>query len=159
MISLRNALEQMAWADDAFFSFLQELPDDAWRAKAGPDEWHVAALTFHLVASTDWYRFQLGGPIQFSEEPTSIAEVRGLQETWREINRFLIAQADLDDEVVHWEEDGQHFSSTRATVLTQVLIHAVEHRAHIAWALKVNGFPSPDLEDFTAWAYEKRDRT
>jgi uncharacterized damage-inducible protein DinB len=41
----------------------------------------------------------------------------------------------------------------RSTVLTEVILHAVEHRAQIAAALKAGGFPSPELQDFSVWPY------
>lgn len=159
MIPMRAALEQVSWADDRFFAFLEGLPDEAWRAKASPDEWDVARLTFHLVASADWFAFELGRPLLFTDEPGSLDEIRALRPVWRELDAFLVAQADLDDETLTYEEDGESHDVKRSTVLTEVILHAVEHRAQIAAALKAKAFPSPELQDFSVWPFaEGRDR-
>lgn len=155
MIALRTALEHVAWADDKLFEFLDTLPDDAWRARAAPDEWHVAALAFHLVASADWYRFQLGGQLALTSEPQSIAEVRALRSTWQAINRFLVAECDNDDEMLSYAEDGEAHHVLRSRVLTEVIVHSVEHRAQIAAALKAGGHTPLELEDYSAWAYRE----
>lgn len=150
---MKSALEHCAWADRKLFAFLATLPDEAWRAKAGPDEWHVAALTFHLIASADWYRYQLGGSLTFTEEPGSIAEVRDLGGAWEDINSFLCNEASRPDGVVTFTEDGQTFTELRSTVLTEVVVHSVEHRVQIAAALKVGGHAHLELEDYSAWAF------
>lgn len=153
MIPLRPALEQVAWADDRFFAFLETLPDAAWRAKAAPDEWDVAGLTFHLVASADWFGYQLGGPLRFTRDPSSLDEVKALRPVWRDVDAYLVAQADEEDSTVTFEEDGQVHEVRRSTVLTEVILHAVEHRAQVAAALKAGGFPSPELQDFSVWPF------
>lgn len=153
MIAMKPSLEQVAWADALFFRFLEELPDDAWRAKAGADEWDVTQLAFHLVASADWFRFQLGGELLFTKGPESIADVRALRPVWEEIDAFFVAQSELDDESLTYEEDGESHSVLRSTVLTEVILHAVEHRAQIAAALKAGGFPSPELQDYSVWPF------
>lgn len=143
----------MAWADDKLFAFLESLPNEAWSAKATEDDWDVVHLAFHLVASADWYRYELGGQLQFTEEPSSIAEVKALRATWREINEFLVAQSELDDGLVSWTEECQTDSALRSSVLTQAILHSVEHRTQIIAALKAAGVSAPDLEDFSVWAY------
>lgn len=153
MIPMRAALEQVAWADDRFFGFLEGLPEEAWHAKATEDEWDVARLTFHLVASADWFAFELGQPIRFTEEPRSLDEVRTLRLVWRELDAFFVGQSGLEDGLLTYEEDGRAFEVLRSTVLTEVILHAVEHRAQIAAALKAGGFPSPELQDFSVWPY------
>ncbi len=153
MIALKSALEQCAWADEKLFAFLSDLPDEAWRANAAEDEWHVAALTFHLIASADWYRYQLGGTLTFTSEPQSIAEVRALGPTWKALNEFLIAESHKADGQVTWTEDGETFSALRSAVLTQAIIHSVEHRVHIAAALKTGGHRELNLEDYSVWGY------
>jgi uncharacterized damage-inducible protein DinB len=153
MISLSHMMDYTAWADAKLLSFLQELPDEAWRAKAHDDEWHVAGLVFHIVASADWYRYQLGGTLQFTEEPQSIAEVRALGDTWREINTFLCAQATLEDETVTFTEDGETFTEQRSSVLMQAAVHSVEHRTQIVAALKAGGHADIELADYAVWGY------
>jgi uncharacterized damage-inducible protein DinB len=153
MISLEVALKQMAWADEKLFAFLLTQPDEVWRAKFADDEWPVYSYVFHLVASADWYAFELGRKLTFSKEPESIAEVRGLGNIWKETNAYLVEQASLNDEMVKFEENGQEHEVLRSTVLSQAVIHAVEHRIHIATALKISGFVFPELEDFSVWGY------
>lgn len=153
MIPMKAALEQVAWADDRFFAFVEGLPVEAWRSKAAPDEWDVTGLMFHLVASADWFGYQLGGPLRFTRDPDSIDEVRALRPVWQEIDAFLVAQADRDDGAVTYEEDGRTHAVLRSTVLTEVIIHAVEHRAQAAAALKAGGHPSPELQDLSVWPF------
>lgn len=143
----------MAWADDKLFAFLETLPREAWLAKAGENEWDVVHLTFHLVASADWYRYQLGGQLKLTAEPESIAEVQALRSTWREIDAFLVEQSDQEDGLVSWTEEGRTDSALRSIVLTQAIVHSVEHRTQIMSALRSANMQTPDLEDFSAWAY------
>lgn len=153
MISIKPAIQQMAWADAKLFDFLLTLPEDVWQANTAEDEWDVVHLTFHMIASADWYRYQLGGQLKFTTEPTSVAEVKSLGEQWQEINSFLIEQCDEEDGIVYWVEDGVTFSTNRAAVLNQALIHAVEHRTQIMSILKEAGVVAPPLEDFSVWGY------
>jgi uncharacterized damage-inducible protein DinB len=53
MISIKNAVEQMVWADNKLFDCLKGLPREAREAQSAPDDWNVARLTFHLIASAD----------------------------------------------------------------------------------------------------------
>lgn len=145
----------MAWADTKLFAFLSELPDDAWRSRAFDGEWDVATLTFHLVASADWYVYQLGGTPTVTTEPQSIAEVRALGGTWRGINEFLLSQAAQDDELVSFTEDGEVFSELRSTVLIEAVRHSAEHRTQIAAALKAGGHAHLELEDYSTWAFRE----
>lgn len=152
-MDLKLAIEHMAWADDRFVALLETLPDEAWRAKLGADDWHVAALAFHLVASADWYCYMLGQPLHFTSEPESIAEVRSHLPRLKEFNDYLLAQADLDDAVVTYEDDGETRSSRRSIVLMQALIHAVEHRTQAIAALTLRGFEAPTMDAFSTWPY------
>jgi uncharacterized damage-inducible protein DinB len=154
MITLEKSLKQMAWADKKLFDILLSLPDEAWRAKISEGEWDVAHYAFHLIASADWYAFELGQKLRFTKEPDSIDEIRSLGETWKEINAFFIKESQKDDEMVSFMEDGKEFKVLRSTVLSQALIHSVEHRIHIASPLQAGGFLFPDLADFSLWAYE-----
>lgn len=153
MINLELSLKQMSWANQKLLGHLLELPDEAWRAKVAPDEWHVAALVFHLVASTDWYTYQLGKPLRFTDESESITEVRQLGGTWLEFDKILIDESHKEDGKVFFLEDGKEFSADRSTILSQAVIHSVEHRVQIASALLINGFDFPELEDFSVWGY------
>lgn len=153
MISLQVAMQHTAWADEKLFRCLSALPEDAWRAKAQDDEWHVAALVFHLVASADWYRYQLGGALIFDSEPQSIAEVRALGDTWRELNADLVAECAKDEELMTFIDEDETKTAYRSIILTQAIVHSVEHRAQIAAALKANGFELPDLQDFSVWPF------
>jgi len=153
MISIEKSLKQMAWADEKLFNTMLELPDEAWRSKAAEGEWPAYSNLFHLIASADWYAYELGQPQRFTQEPESIDEIRGLGETWKEINAFLISEGARDDGEVTYSEHGKDFTVMRSTVLSQAIIHAVEHRIHIAIALQQGGFAFPDLEDFSVWGY------
>ena len=153
MISLEKLLKQMAWADAKLFDALSGLPDEAWRSKVAEGEWNVAANTFHLVASADWYCYQLGQKIEFTKEPESIAEIRSLGETWKSKNAFLISESGKADEPLSYVDGEKTRTALRSTILAQAIIHSVEHRIHIALALKAGGFEFPDLEDFSVWGY------
>jgi uncharacterized damage-inducible protein DinB len=153
MISLEKSLRQMAWADQKLFEHLLGLPDEAWRAKVVEGEWPVYSYLFHLVASADWYAFELGAKLHFTKEPESIDEVRTLGPIWRELDNFLIEECFKDDEELTYVEDGKEFRALRSTVLSQAVIHAVEHRIHIATALNLAGYELPNLEDFSVWGY------
>ncbi len=153
MISIKVAVEQMAWANNRFFAFLETIPDEAWWAKIADGEWDIAHYAFHLVASSDWYCYMLGQPLRYTSEPRSLAEVKALRPVINEFDAFLIAQASLDDETLTYIDDNEPRSMRRSMVLTQALIHAVEHRTQAVAALKLCGFYSPDLDSFSMWPY------
>ncbi|MBU6214103.1 MAG: maleylpyruvate isomerase N-terminal domain-containing protein, partial [Actinomycetales bacterium] len=157
VIALQEALEHMAWADRKLFAFLSELPDQAWHSRAHAQDWPVSGLVFHLVASADWYRYQLGGVLEVTSQPQSIADVRQLSREWQQINEFLVAEAAKEDGLVSFTEDGSIFSELRSTVLMEAFRHSTEHRTQIAAALKAGGHAHMELEDYSAWAF--RDAT
>jgi uncharacterized damage-inducible protein DinB len=154
MISVEKSLRQMAWADEKLFTYLLTLPDQAWRSRFLESEWPVHAYVFHLIASADWYAFTLGAELNFTKESDSIDEIRDLGQTWKSINTFLINESTKGDERLSYQEKGKSHEILRSTALCQAIIHSVEHRAHIAMALKVQGYEMPDLQDFTFWGYE-----
>ena len=143
----------MAWADIKLLEFLQHLPSEALKAKAAPDEWDVAHLIFHMIASADWYAFELGRTLHFTQDPDSLDGVLELGGIWREFNKYLLAECDKEDEVVTYFENGKEFKVMRSTVLAQDPIHSVEHRTQITLALKINGFPTLELEDYSQWGF------
>ena len=153
MMQLKLALEHMAWADDRFYAHLETIPTEAWSAKLSDNDWNVAHLAFHLVASADWYCYMLGQPLRFTKEPETLAEVQCLRPVLNDFNAFLLDQADLEDGEVTYEDEGKTHTSRRAIVLTQALIHAVEHRTQAIAALTIADFDTPTMDAYSTWPY------
>jgi uncharacterized damage-inducible protein DinB len=155
MIPIHGAIKYMAWADDKLFHFLRTIPAEAWKAKVNDDDWPVFGLAFHLIATVDWFCFELGYEPVIHDEPSSVEELLALGTVWRDLNAILIQESLKDDELLSYEEDGNSYSVNRSSVLFEAFHHSVEHRVQIATALKSNGYSSPNLDEYSERAYRE----
>ena len=159
MIDLARGLRHMAWANDRFFADLTRLPGSALAVSYAPDAWSVARLATHIVGGAEWYRHCLTGAMWTDiAVPVAGPQVDPLRVYLGELDGVLIEQAALPDgEVSFVDEDGPR-TALRSTLLTQAVVHAVEHRAQIACALAAHGFAGPSLDDIDLWSFEAWER-
>jgi len=164
MIDLTRGLRHLAWADDWLFARLAEYPPDAMLARFAPEAWSVARLAIHIVGGAEWYRYCLTATpwtdlVPPSTEPKALQEyVVSLRPHLADLDATLLDQAALPDgSVAFVDEDGQR-SALRSTILTQAVLHSIEHRAQIAAALEASGFDLLPLDDIDLWAFETYER-
>lgn len=159
MIGIERGLRHLAWADDRFFAHLATLPDDAFAATYAPDAWPVGRLATHVVGAAEWYRYCLTGEPWTDLPPMVNGEVaQTLRTALLDLDATLLAQAAVDDERLTFADENGETSALRSSLLSQAILHSVEHRAQIACALLVNGFDAPVLDDLDFWAYEAWER-
>lgn len=159
MIDLQRALRHLAWSDAWLFDTMAAYPDDAFEARYAPQASSVGELLKHIVDGAEWYRYCLTGESWTDiGVPHSGAEVTALAAHLASIDRLLLAQAEMEDEVVVFRDEEGESRALRSTILTQACLHAIEHRAQIACALEVAEFPPLPLDDVDLWAFEMSER-
>lgn len=158
MVDLSRGLRYVAWADDKMFRALAQLPPQCLDACPAPSSLPVAGLARHIVSGAEWYRYCLIG--QDGTEP----EVPATREDWESLrqhlaalNALLLEQVALPDERVTYLDDDSPRQVWRSTLLTQAILHSVEHRAQIAIALEAAGVMGFQLDDYDLWAFEAQE--
>jgi len=152
--SMSHSLRHLAWANDKLFADLAALPIDALQARYAPAAWPVGQLATHIVGGAEWYCYCLvGSPWTDLTVPTSAEDLGSLRRRLAELDAVLIAQGDLPDELVEFEDEDGPRTALRSTILAQACLHSTEHRAQIACALEVNGFGGVTLDDYDVWAF------
>lgn len=155
MIGIERGLRHLSWADDQLFEYMADMPSKALQATYAPDTWPVGRLLTHIVDGAQWYRFCLTGePWVELLSPRDDMDITELRTYLRSVNASLLAQAELPDERVTFDDDGTQRSAWRSTILTQAIVHAAEHRTQIACALAAHGLQPPVLDDLDLWAFE-----
>lgn len=158
MIDLTRGLRHLAWANDRFYAQLQELPAEALGAKYAPDAWSVGRLAAHIVMGTDWFRYCLTGRPWTDLTDLAVAgDIAALRTFLAQADADLLAEADKADALLTFEDEDGPRQALRSTLLTQAIVHAAEHRAHIATALEVSGAGRIDLDALDLWAFEVYD--
>jgi uncharacterized damage-inducible protein DinB len=164
MIGLDRALRHLAWSDAWMFDRLAELPAEAMLARYAPEAWPVAQLAIHIVGGAEWYRYCLTGAMWTDLTPPSFEAVAlqeytvSLKSHQAEIDAVLLEQATLaEEEMAFTDEDGPK-TALRSTILTEAVLHGIEHRAQIGAALAAGGFDGFALDDVDLWAFEKHHR-
>lgn len=156
MVGIKRALEHMAWSNQGFLAQVGRLPETVFGLRISEDEWRVGRLLTHLAGSAEWYRYILTGAewtdlrsVRDSEGLTSLAAYLA------DLDAVLIAQADLPDEVVLYEDEDGPARVERSTILSQAVMHAAEHKGQIATILKANGH-HVDLDELDVWSFVRR---
>lgn len=158
MITCERSLRHLAWGDARLFGQLAALPGEALLARYGPDASTVGDLARHIVGGAEWYAYCLAGePWTDLAVPDSPDGVRALAARLAHVDAILVEQGKLPDERVSFEDEDGPRSAWRSTILSQACLHAIEHRAQIACALEVNGYPRIDLDSYDLWAFEEHE--
>jgi uncharacterized damage-inducible protein DinB len=71
-----------------------------------------------------------------------------------QVHKIFLAQVELPDELIEFEDENGMRSAMRSTVLNQIAYHSTEHRAQIFVALQINGYTKISADDFDVWAWE-----
>ena len=156
MITLERSMRHLAWSDAWLFAALSEYPDEAFAARYAAGSWTVGEIAKHIVDGAEWYRYCLMAEPWTDIAPlTSGADAAGLAAHLRAVDDMLVAQCQLPDAIVSFDDENGPVSVHRSTLLSQACLHAVEHRAQIACALEAGGFAPLALDDVDFWSFER----
>lgn len=148
------ALRHLAWSDERFFSQLGSLPDQALAARYSPGMWTVGQLLAHIVRGAEWYRYCLCSQLWTDiVEPVNAGDVERLGNMLADLDRFMLGQAALSDDVLVFDDEGGPSEASRSMLLSQAVLHAAEHKAQICAALEAEGFTAPDLDALDLWSF------
>lgn len=155
-ISAERLLKHMAWTNQAVFTAVQSLPEEALGAYLVNQEWTATHNLHHIVAGAEWYVYCLrGGELRKFSDPTNMAEVASLAETLAVIDAELIEIGRKDDEMLVINFEGETEQNLRSTMISQAVYHPTEHRAQLIDALEYKGYKAFVLDEFDLWEFEK----
>ena len=155
-MSLETMLRHMDWANQQIFAHVSELPDEALGAYITNKDWHVAEILSHIVRAADSYVFRLNGR-EMTEitMPTSMKELKDLARKLEKYDSELLELVKEPDRVVEVNRKGVISHWQAATILSQAVHHAIEHRCQAVTALEYKGYKAPVLDDYDVWGYER----
>jgi len=142
------------WANERLLSFCAGLDDSQLDATGGGTYGSVRDTLVHLFGAQGRYVQVLTGsaPVAVVSEREPWPGFERLRESASESNQALetvAARADSMD-ILRGERGGQPYELPVAVVMTQVINHATEHRAHINTILTQAGV-EPVSVDSWAW--------
>ncbi|MEY4624175.1 MAG: DinB family, partial [Actinomycetota bacterium] len=71
------------------------------------------------------------------------------------LDQLLINQAQLDDDLMTFDDENGPATYPRSVILTQAQMHAAEHKGQIVTILKMHGHHL-DLDKHDVWAYTRQ---
>lgn len=148
-------LRHMGWANQQIFSQVSERPDEALGAYITNPDWHVAEILSHIVKAADSYAYRLNGR-EKSEitMPATTNEIKNLAKKLKKYDSELLELVNQSDSTVEVNRNGVITHWQAATILSQAVHHAIEHRCQAVTALEYKGFKAPNLDDYDVWGYE-----
>lgn len=154
MSTMKPAIEYVAWADDTFLRALGEYPQEALAVPCLAGTWTVGGLVRHILGGAEWYQYCLAGAM-WSDllPPTTHAELAEVRARLAEVNATLVRESEAPDAVVEFDDEDGPRSAPRSVLLTQAIVHSVEHRAHIVMGLEAAGHSDIDLDHLSAWGF------
>lgn len=147
---LRRLIEYNSWANRGLLAFLAGLPPETLDATTTGVYGTIRETFEHLLTSEMGYQHRLAGLPRYDDSSRPARpEMANLQRLADESAAGLARLVDALPEPATMlpTSSGQRAA---ATILTQLIMHGVEHRAHIGTILGSNGIQPPDLD---SWAH------
>lgn len=159
MIDLTRSLRHLAWADEKFFTELAAAPAEILELETKPGGATIGRLAVHIVNGAFWYRYCLNGaPWSDFTPPSTYDDFADLAALIHAIDGELLAEALVPDALMTFKDEDGTGRAMRSTLLTQACYHATEHRAQIALALDLAGYPGViDLDEYDLWSFEQHE--
>jgi uncharacterized damage-inducible protein DinB len=138
------------WANRGLLDFLGGLPPETLDASSSGVYGTIRETLEHLLTSEIAYQRRLQRLPRY--EPTDRPERPDLEDLRRLADESAAGLAALVDSLPEPATMLPTSSGDRAaaTILTQLIMHGVEHRAHVGTILGSNGIEPPDLD---SWAH------
>jgi uncharacterized damage-inducible protein DinB len=161
-------IKHMAWANQAIFTKVSELPDEALDSYVVNPDWTIREILRHIASSATWYGWRLLDKSNFTEidtarwqekldltevQPATAKDVERIISYLKDADAELLAASQLPEGDVLRELEGKIIIRKRSTIISQAIHHATEHRAQLVAALEVRGHTSINLDDYDLWAY------
>ena len=155
MQHLKTGLLHTAWADNLLFEKLSECPEEILSWHYADPEWPITRIAAHIVDGVEWYKYVLTG-IRWADVKyaRTIGELEPLRKQLAQVHQIFLAQLDLPDELIEFEDENGLRKVMRSSVLNQICYHSTEHRAQIFVELQINGYEKISADDFDVWAWE-----
>jgi uncharacterized damage-inducible protein DinB len=147
---LDRILEYDSWANQGLLDFLAGMPPETLDLTAAGVYGTIRETVEHLLSSEMGYIRRLSPPpLRDVPERPEHPDLATLQAMATESAARLV---ELVDSLPEFETRIETSSGMRAaaTILTQLVMHGVEHRAHVGTILGANGIEPPDLD---SWAH------
>ena len=147
---LDRLIEYGTWANQGLLDFLRERPPETLDLTTGGVYGTIRETLEHLFSSeTGYERRLLGLPRLDPDLRPKDADLDALQRLADEAAAAVAGLAErLPDPATMLPTSSGDRAA--ATVLTQLVMHGVEHRGHIGTILGANGIEPPDLD---SWAH------
>ena len=147
---LGRLIEYDTWANRGLLEFLDAMPPETLELTSGGVYGTIGATLQHLFTSELGYHRRLAGLPRHDaadepEHPKMADLVRLADEAAASLARLLDVLP--EPETMLPTSSGNRAA---ATILTQLVMHGVEHRAHVGTILGANGIEPPDLD---SWAH------
>lgn len=158
--ALVTLFKHMSWANNAVFTALSELPEEALTLSAWDPEWKVGGIANHIVMAQP----RLLGRLKKQDPPTDIEfpmtsqGMKDLAAHSLKNDAEFLAWIDQPEEMLTFTRFGNTVSFLNTTVVAQIVHHATEHRAQIADILEVNKISTIRLDSLDLWSYERAHR-
>ncbi len=147
---LQRLIDYNNWANEGLILFLQSLPEETLDVTAPGVYWTIRQTLDHLLTAEDNYyrslaRIPRADHSLRPERPDLAALARYARESSANLEALMTALPEPADRLQF--RDGKRFA---ATALTQLVMHGVEHRAHVGTVLGSLGTEPPALD---SWAH------
>jgi uncharacterized damage-inducible protein DinB len=153
MVGIKKSLEHMAWSNQEFFKQLLDLPESVYELSSAEGEWNIGRLLSHLADSGEWYRYILTGEMWNDRRPVSThQQASDLSAYLVGLDAALVQHADLEDEVLTFQDESGPAQARRSMILSQAVMHTAEHKGQIATIAKAAGLHL-DLDCIDVWAF------
>lgn len=147
---LHRLVEYNSWANGGLLAFFADLPPDTLDLTTSGVYGSVRDTFEHLLTAELGYQRRLAGQPRY--DPTDRPERPGLADLQRLAEASAMSLSALVDQLPDPATMRETSSGHRAaaTILTQLIMHGIEHRTHIGTILGANGIEPPDLD---SWAH------
>ena len=156
MISVEVLCRHMAWANQEIYKEVQKLDKEVLDYSIIDPEWTVKNILIHIVGAAHLYGGRLNKE-PFSkftlENPESSEVVNELLEHLERLDSKFIKNAQLEDEEITFTTSKGERSAMASTILSQMIFHAADHRAHIVAALDKHDVRHIHFDEYDVWNY------
>lgn len=157
-VGLVDFYKHNLWANLLLLDACADLTDEQLEASAPGTYGSIRDTLMHLYHAEESYLARLTG--QFPEHPLGPGAFPGietLREHARRSGEGLIASASTMDpaHILRGTYRGEPYELPAIVPLMQAILHATDHRSHIATVLSQVGVQPPDL---SVWAYDEEMR-
>jgi uncharacterized damage-inducible protein DinB len=150
---LHRLIEFNSWANRGLLEFLDQQPPETLDLTSTGVYGTIRDTFEHLLTAEMGYRHRLAGLPRYDDSARpkrpEMADLRRLADE-SAAGLAMIVDALPDPATMLPTSSGQRAA---ATVLTQLIMHGVEHRANVGTILGSNGIEPPDLD---SWAHGVR---